>query len=215
MDPVPILLFAKAPVPGRVKTRLIPVLGAEGAARLTQELAATCIAAAVASRTGPVSLWGTPDCLHPFFARMSRDHGVELRTQEGRDLGERMDHALSVSLNQHAAVLLAGTDLCHPTPRLFRTAAELLTRGTAEAVLVPSVDGGYVLIGLRKPCPQLFRDLDWGTEGVCAETLRRMDAQALTCRLLPPERDLDTAADYALWAGEKSGTSGQEGRDPV
>ena len=210
MDPVPILLFAKAPVPGRVKTRLIPTLGEAGAALLAQELAETCIAAAVTSGTGPVSLWGTPDCSHPFFVRMRRRHGVTLHTQEGGDLGERMDHALGEILHQHSAALLAGTDLCHPTPGLFRAAAEVLCGARVEATLAPSMDGGYVLIGLRHPHPGLFREIAWGTARVFSETLRRMEAQAISYRLLPAERDLDTEADYVLWAGQKSGMS-----DPV
>jgi rSAM/selenodomain-associated transferase 1 len=203
MAPVPILLFAKAPVPGRVKTRLIPTLGAEGAAQLAQELAETCIVAAVASGTGPVSLWGTPDCSHPFFIRMSRRHGVELRTQEGRDLGERMEHALGEVLRQQPAALLAGTDLLHPTPRLFRNAAAPLACGRVEATLVPSRDGGYVLIGLGRPCSGLFGNLPWGTAGIGAETVARMRRLGLSHELLPVERDVDTPADQADWMAQR------------
>jgi hypothetical protein len=199
MEPIPILLFAKAPVPGQVKTRLLPTLGAEGAAQLAEKLAEASIVAAGASGVGPVSLWGMPDCSHPFFARMAESHGVELCRQEGADLGERMDRALGCVLRRHPAALLAGTDLCRPTPQLFRDAAAILATGTAEATLVPSLDGGYVLIGLRRRCPELFSGLDWGTGGVCGETLGRMCRLGLSCGLMPVERDLDTPADYAEW----------------
>jgi len=195
---IPILLFAKAPVPGSVKTRLIPTLGAEQAAELAETLAEETIQAALASGVGPVSLWGAPDVSHPFFRRMEERYDIALETQEGTDVGVRMGHALDTQLHDHPAAILTGTDLMHPTPELYRGAARALASG-AHATLAPSADGGYVLIGLSRMIPTLFRGIAWGADGVCAETLCRLEALGCPFVLLPLQRDLDIPEDYADW----------------
>lgn len=207
--PIPILLFAKAPVPGGVKTRLIPALGAKQAARLSETLAEETVRAALASSVGPVSLWGLPDVSHPFFRRMEQRYDLTLAVQDGEDVGSRMAHALGTQLRDHPGAILAGTDLMHPTPDLFLGAAQALRSG-AQAVLAPSVDGGYVLIGLRQVSPLLFRDMAWGTDAVCAETIRRLETLGIPCALLPHQRDLDTPEDYAVWSA-----ANEEGRAHV
>ena len=196
--PISVMLFAKAPVPGTVKTRLIPVLGAEAAAQLAERLAEQTLEAALASQVGPVSLWGSPDAAHPFFRKMEARYGITLESQEGADVGVRMEHALNRALRSHAAAILTGTDLWHPSPALFTDAARALTTG-ATAVLAPSVDGGYVLIGLTRPIPGLFREMAWGTERVCRETVQRLEARDCPFVMLPLHRDLDTPEDYAAW----------------
>lgn len=208
--PIPILLFAKAPVPGSVKTRLIPALGAERAARLAETLAVATLEAALASSVGPVSLWGAPDLAHPFFSTMLKRYAITLAVQEGPDLGARMEEALSRTLRHHAGAILTGTDLLHPTPGLYQEAARALQSG-ALATLAPNPDGGYVLIGLRHMIPSLFRGMAWGNPGVYAETLGRLKAYTESVVVLAPERDVDTPGDYEDWL--RSGPPAPAARD--
>jgi len=188
-----IAVFSKAPVPGRVKTRLAAHLGDEGAARLAASLTSRALATAVGACVGPVELWCSPDSAHSFFQECAARFGVTLREQRGADLGERMRTAIEAALAEGSPVLLIGSDCPALTPAHLRDAAEVLK--SYDAVLIPAEDGGYVLIGLRKPQPVLFADLDWGTPTVMAETRFLLSAHNLTWRELPPLWDVDTAED--------------------
>lgn len=154
-----IIVFARAPVPGEVKTRLIPRLGALRAARLHLELTLRALRTARAARCGPVELHLT--------RRHSRFKGAKL--QRGRDLGERMQRALARAKN----AILIGADCPALTPADLRRAARWL-RGGCEAVLAPAEDGGYALIGLRRPERALFDGIEWGGPRVYADTVRKL-----------------------------------------
>jgi len=171
-------ILAKAPVPGLAKTRLIPRLGPDGAARLQAVLTERAVATACAAGLGPVTLWCTPDCTHPAFPELTERYGVALRPQTGADLGERMAAAIA----HHAAqgpVLLTGTDCPALTPDHLRAAATALASGY-DAVVFPAEDGGYVLIGLAAPQPALFEGIAWGSDRVMAETRARLRALGLS-----------------------------------
>jgi rSAM/selenodomain-associated transferase 1 len=166
-----IAVFARAPVAGAAKTRLIPRLGAEGAAELHAALVRKTLQTAVAGSLGSVTLWCSPDINHAFFATMQREFGVELHPQADGDLGERMLSAFRAY--EPDPLLLIGTDCPVMTPEHLRQAAEDLIEG-ADAVFLPAEDGGYALVGLRRPIPSIFRDMLWGTNVVMAETRRRL-----------------------------------------
>ena len=191
---VEIALFARAPVPGRAKRRLVPALGEEGAADLQRWMTERVVAAAVAAGAGPVSLWCAPDRGHPSFRDLACRHPIRLRVQEGRDLGERMGAAMRCMLARGSCALLAGSDC----PRLgageLRQAAGWLEAGT-DAVLAPALDGGYVLIGLRRYEASLFTGIDWGTERVLSETRRRLRALGWIWRETEPRHDVDRPSD--------------------
>ncbi|EQD76970.1 hypothetical protein B1B_01340 [mine drainage metagenome] len=157
------------------------------------------IQAALASHVGPVSLWGSPEVSHPFFSEMKKRYHLTLETQEGSDVGARMEHALGMTLQDHPHAILTGTDLMHPTPALYIGAAQALESG-AQATLAPSTDGGYVLIGLSRMIPTLFREMAWGSDGVGAETIRRLETLGCSVVVLPHQRDVDTLEDYADWS---------------
>ena len=194
---VEIAVFARAPVPGRAKRRLIPALGEEGAADLQRWMTARAVAAAVAAGAGPVSLWCAPDCRHPSFQGLGLRWPIRLRRQEGRDLGERMGAAMRRMLARPGTcALLAGSDCPGLGADGFRQAAEWLEAG-ADAVLAPALDGGYVLIGLRRYEASLFTGIDWGTERVLSETRRRLRALGWTWRETAPRPDVDRPADLA------------------
>ncbi len=193
-----ILIFAKAPVAGAVKTRLIPALGAQGAARLHEQLARHCIAQAVAAGLCPVQLWCAPDTAHPFFMQCQKDYGVSLHTQQGADLGARMAHALSAALGSalpsagYAVVI--GADCPALTAHDLSAALRALEEDY-DAVLGPAEDGGYVLLGLKRVALELFENIPWGTEQVLGLTRARLKQLQWRWHELPARRDVDRPQD--------------------
>lgn len=171
-EPPSIAVFAKAPVPGRAKTRLIARLGAEGAAALQRYLLRRTLQTAVAARLGPVSLWCAPSCGHPEFQACRDEWRVPLFEQRGADLGARMSHACSV-LSARGPVLLVGTDCPALSAAALQRAASALRAGN-DAVFLPAEDGGYVLLGLHRTDPHLFDRMPWGTDRVMAITRQRL-----------------------------------------
>ena len=158
-----IIVFAKAPVPGAAKTRLVPALGEWGAARLHARLVRHAVRSALAARLGRVELHGTRR--HSFFKSLR----VPFRLQRGNDLGERMCYALS----RNPGAILIGTDCPELTTADLRRARRLL-QGGYDAVLAPAEDGGYALIALRHVAPEIFRNMGWGTSSVYGETVKRL-----------------------------------------
>ncbi|HEX2255350.1 MAG TPA: TIGR04282 family arsenosugar biosynthesis glycosyltransferase [Afifellaceae bacterium] len=193
-EPAGIAAFAKAPVPGYAKTRLAPLLGAEGAAALQAELIARAIDTALAARLGPVSLWCAPDNSHPLFARLAAAHGVQLFDQQGPDLGARMAAAFA-ALTPDRPLLLIGTDCPALTPDHLRECATGLVSGD-DAVFLPAEDGGYVLVGLKEPRPDIFGGIAWGSARVMEETRARLRAAGLSWSEPAVLWDLDEPADY-------------------
>ncbi len=189
-----LLVFAKAPVPGQVKTRLAGKYGIRGAARLYQAMLRRTLAMATAAALCPVQLWCAPNTTHPFFASCRRDYGVTLKTQPGGDLGRRMDLALRQALRESSWAVLIGGDCPSLGSAELRTALSALA-GVRDAVLGPAEDGGYVLIGLRRPCPVLFQGVAWGKPGVLAATRRRLQRAGMAWSELPTGWDVDYPAD--------------------
>ena len=187
-----IAVFAKAPVAGEVKTRLVATLGAQGAAHLHERLVERALATAFAARLGDVALWCAPDTSHSFFERCATRFGVALRRQRGADLGARMHDAFASSAGP---LLLIGSDCPALTPRDLQASAEALR--TNDAVFVPAEDGGYVLAGLARPDQRLFSNIPWGTAAVMARTRERLSAAAIRWRELPALWDVDRPEDYA------------------
>jgi rSAM/selenodomain-associated transferase 1 len=191
-EPISIAVFARAPVPGRCKTRLIPTLGADGAARLHRRTIKRTIACALAADVGPVSLWCTPDAAHPAFVELGRDAPLQLCVQTEGDLGARMLAAFEAQKN--TPLLLIGTDCPALTTGHLQACADVLRNGH-EAVFLPTEDGGYVLVGLRTPRPALFEAMPWSTDEVMAETRRRLQRAGLAWREPAVLWDVDTHAD--------------------
>ncbi|MFL6797673.1 MAG: TIGR04282 family arsenosugar biosynthesis glycosyltransferase [Xanthobacteraceae bacterium] len=168
-EPVAVAVLAKAPLAGFAKTRLIPLLGAERAAQLQARLIAHAIATAISAAVGPITLWGTPDVMHPCFTALQM-RGIAVAPQGEGDLGARMLEAVTAAKQP---VLVVGTDCPVLTPEHLRKAAELLRSGT-DVVVYPAEDGGYVLIGMRQPEPSLFDGMAWGCKDVMNETRKRL-----------------------------------------
>jgi uncharacterized protein len=190
-----ILIFAKAPVPGYAKTRLIPVLGEQGAADLQAELIRRTVGMAVESRLAPVQLWTCGDTDQDYFGALRSIVKGELYVQSGDDLGARMHHALEQALRVAEFAVLIGTDCpAMGGDYLARACAALAEPGT-DAVLGPAEDGGYVLIGLRRCDTRLFENVAWGTADVLAHTRRRLDGLGWPRRELSMQWDLDRPQD--------------------
>ncbi len=190
-----LVVFAKAPQPGLSKTRLIPAMGAEGAARLARCMLDHALAQAVQAQVGPVELCMSPGPEDAAWQGVELPEGVQCTDQGEGDLGERMARAVQrvTPKPQGRPILLMGTDCPGLTASILRDVAAQLAQH--DAVLIPVADGGYVLLGLRVPCPDIFRDMAWSTSAVAAETLRRLAAQGLSVWTGPTLHDIDEPAD--------------------
>jgi rSAM/selenodomain-associated transferase 1 len=179
-----IIVFAKAPVAGRAKTRLVPRLGEWNAARLHERMAAHALRTAAGAGCGPVELHITEA-----HSRLPWH-----RLQRGADLGARMHRAFARALRKHRRVLLIGADCPDLTSRDLQRAERYLRAGY-DAVLAPAEDGGYALIALRRASPRLFHGIDWGGRDVYGETLRRLDRLGWRWKSLRTVWDVDRPED--------------------
>jgi uncharacterized protein len=190
-----ILVFAKAPVAGTAKTRLIPLLGAEQAAALQARLLVRALATAAAAAPARVELWCAPDATHPALITAAQKHGATLHVQHGDDLGVRMAHAFASALQRTSHVLCIGTDCPALTVQHLHDAAAAL-RANHDAVFAPAEDGGYTLVGLSKNEPRLFNGIAWSSERVMLQTRERARACGLRWHELETLWDVDRPEDW-------------------
>lgn len=197
--PCRVIVMAKAPVAGFAKTRLIPALGAVGAAALAERLLERAVDAALAAELGPVELCCAPDASHHAFQRWISTPRVSLSLQREGDLGARMARAIDRALEGGApapsCVLLIGTDAPALDAAMLREAAAALA--AFDAVFVPAHDGGYALVGLNRPAPGLFEAMPWSTAHVMARTRMRLGRDGLRHKELAPVHDVDEPAGLA------------------
>ena len=191
MPDAAVAIFAKAPVWGYAKTRLIPRLGPDGAAAFAARLIEHTVRTAVSAGIGPVTLWCAPDAGHPLFQALGR-RGPSLAVQPTGDLGFRMLAALQATTG---ALVLIGTDCPELRAGDLRDAAGALAAG-ADAVIAPSEDGGYGLIAARRPIACLFHGIPWSTGEVAAATRARVAENGVTLAELRTTWDVDTPDDW-------------------
>ena len=187
-----IVIFAKAPVAGRVKTRLIPVLGEVGAARLAQRMLADTVAHALAAGLATPELCATP---HPDDSAWAGylPAGVRLSDQGPGDLGQRLAAAATRVIDSGERILLIGTDCPELDGKRLREAAAQLE--SHDAMIHPARDGGYVLLGLARTDPSLFADIAWSTDTVAATTIARIEALGWSLFVGDILSDIDEPAD--------------------
>jgi len=190
-----LIVFAKAPVAGLAKTRLIPALGPDGAARLAERLLTHTLQQALALSVDHLELCVSPTEQHPAFerARNAAPGRLHITQQGDGDLGERMHRAFSRVLYSHARVLLIGTDAPSLNATFLGQAKQALD--SYPAVFVPALDGGYALVGLTRPAPVLFQAMTWSTPQVMDDTRTRAQRIGMTWVELPPVADIDEPAD--------------------
>ncbi len=188
-----IIVFAKAPHAGEVKTRLCPPLRPQGAALLHARMVRRTLATACAAAPGQVELHCSPATDEPFFVECARDHGIALYAQAGGDIGQRMSYAMRVA-SQNRPLLLIGTDCPARSTDDLRIALQALEAGN-DAVLGPVEDGGYSLIGLSRFEPAVFEGIEWSTAQVYSQTRAQFIRLGLRWHALPVSWDVDLPAD--------------------
>lgn len=197
-----LIIFAKAPIPGQVKTRLCPPLTPDEAATLHGSFVLDTLERShAANRTFRLPLDRylacAPSAAHVFFRILEERHGVSLLDQVGEDIGTRMQHAFERLFAQgYRRALLIGTDAPSLPIEHYKHAMEGLD--SHDLVLAPALDGGYVLIGLKQPAPELFTGIPWSTDRVLALTQDKAARLGLKTTLLPAWRDVDTIDDVKV-----------------
>lgn len=188
-----IIIYAKAPTPGEVKTRMMPALDALSAALLHSALVERALTTACATEYD-VLLCAAPDDSHPFFAECAEDFDIDLDVQQpDANLGTRMLASLNDALRHDSRVLLIGADCPAFTAAHLREAMVKLNHH--DIVLTPADDGGYVLIGARRTAPTMFDSIDWGTDSVLAAQRVALQRSQLSYTEMPALWDVDRPED--------------------
>ncbi|WP_017431089.1 TIGR04282 family arsenosugar biosynthesis glycosyltransferase [Vreelandella jeotgali] len=194
--PIALHLLAKAPIPGKAKTRLNPRLGAYGSASAHAEMVKRCVVHACrALPAAQVTLWTALDHEHPLFLALQQRLGINLAPQPEGDLGVRIRHALASTFpSTPGPAMIMGSDCPSITPELIQTCAARLA--THPVVILPAEDGGYGLIGTNDDYPALFRDIPWGGGEVLNVTRKRLDALGLKAAFPATVWDVDRPEDW-------------------
>ncbi|MDH3217415.1 MAG: TIGR04282 family arsenosugar biosynthesis glycosyltransferase [Candidatus Krumholzibacteria bacterium] len=188
-------IFVRIPEPGRVKTRLVPPLSAEGACDLYDAFLRDLFARVDKLKKVAVTVFysgDTPDALRAFAPKRFR-----LEAQKGQGLGERLHNAFGHLLDSDRSMaVVIGSD--SPDLPLTFIKRAFLKLKHKDIVLGPTSDGGYYLIGLKKLLPAVLENITWGTASVLEETLERVREHSLSCSLLPLWYDVDDVHSLAL-----------------
>jgi len=193
-------VFARIPAPGRVKTRLSPAIPPALSARLYLAMLADALEGAMSADPGHVSVFWASAGDPP--AGLSLPEGVAVRHQQGADLGERLSSAFAELLagpGDRAVVM--GSDCPDLGPAVLGEAFAAL--GDRDLVLGPARDGGYYLIGLRRPAARLFEGVSWGTDQVLAQTLERAERLGLEVARLAALDDIDSPEDLVRFIARR------------
>lgn len=194
-----LVVFAKAPIPGQVKTRLCPPLTPDEAATIHGSFVLDTVErtkAATERFTLPIDrfLACAPSSAHPFFKVLEARHHIRLIDQAGEDLGERMARTFDqLFARGYRSVVLVGTDIPSLPLEEYRRTFGLLE--SHDLVIGPALDGGYYLLGLNRPVPELFVGIPWSTGLVLKATEDKARSLGLTVALTAPWRDVDTIDD--------------------
>lgn len=193
MKSVRIVIFAKAPLPGFAKTRLIPVLGENGAAKLAQHMLTNTVSNALAANVGVVELCVTPSISDSVWQTCVVSNAVQWSAQGDGDLGERLAGAAQRVITAGESVLLIGTDCPGLSAARLQQAAKALQE--ADATLFPTFDGGYALLGLNRFDSSVFDNIAWSTDVVAAETHYRLAELGWKVSAFPRLHDIDEPSD--------------------
>jgi len=206
-----IAIFARWPTLGAVKTRLSPALPAPLALNLYRAMLSDAVDSTREAGADERFLYWADA---PAGGDTGAPAGMGVRHQRGGDLGERLTRASEELLaGPDARAVVTGADCPELTPRILREAFDAL--GGADLVLGPASDGGYYLLGLRRPAPALFSSIAWGTSAVLEQTLEQARRSGLTPALLGGLADLDTPDDLARFAARRALAADATGRHTV
>jgi len=193
-----IIVFAKAPEAGKVKTRLASSIGDLKALRFHEQMIARTLEMACKYNLARVELHVSGNTTHPLIQYLAREHGIIVKAQQGKDLGERMHFALEQALISTQYCVLIGTDCPAMNVDYLASALTALTRGQ-DAVLGPAEDGGYVLIGARKLSRDWFCDIVWGGCHVLEQSRKKIKEYGAQLEELQTLWDVDHIEDFERW----------------
>ncbi len=189
-----VMIFAKAPEPGKVKTRLIPHLNASQAGRLQELFIQRALAWCAGNPRWHTDLWCAPDSEHAFFQELALCYPISLKNQTGADLGARMASAFQTSLTGDAHAVIIGTDCPALTAEHIGKMFSALETGL-DAVIIPAEDGGYVALALRRFAAELFHGVRWGGSDVYLATVESLEQLQWRWQALDPLWDVDRPMD--------------------
>lgn len=189
-----LIVFAKAPVEAQCKTRLIPLLGESGATEFYKDLLQHCLHTVSRLEHTDIALYVTPHTQHPLLQKLAANYSTALQLQRGKDLGERMQHAMQQELQTYQRVVLIGSDCPGITPDYLEQAFAALQY--SDLVIGPATDGGYVLIGGQRISPAIFANTHWGSDQVLKQCLCNIHDAGYSHQSLPPQQDIDTPEDF-------------------
>ncbi len=189
-----LIVFAKAPVEAQCKTRLIPLLGESGATEFYKDLLQHCLHTVSQLEHTDIALYVTPYTQHPILQQLAEKYSTVLQLQQGKDLGERMYHAMQQELRAYQRVVLIGSDCPCITPDYLEQAFAALQH--SELVIGPATDGGYVLIGGQRISPAVFANSRWGSDQVLTQCLHNIHHADYSHQCLPAQQDIDTPEDF-------------------
>ncbi len=190
-----LILFAKKPLLGEVKTRLQPEYSIEQATEIASFLIRATVELAVSAWPGAIYLYAWPNADHPLFHGLAREFSLHLADQATGDLGAKMLQALREGIQRAGCAAILGCDVPHAGWDTIDQANTWLARG--RNVIGPTHDGGYYFIGLHETRPELFRDVAWSSQQVLSATLTHAATLEMEFEMLKKLRDIDTASD--LW----------------
>jgi rSAM/selenodomain-associated transferase 1 len=189
-----LLVFVKYPEPGKVKTRLARDIGKDKAARIYSVMAKTVVHNVSKSREYKTMIFFDPPERKSGFESWLQNNGHNLFPQKGKSLGEKMANAFSKAFSLGAEkVVIIGTDCVEISDEIISQVFDKLHK--VDVVLGPAEDGGYYLLGLKEPIPEIFSDIHWSTNLVLNQTLEKLVEKGLKFKLLKTLRDVDTAGD--------------------
>lgn len=191
-DPA-LILFAKSPLPGKVKTRLAPEINSAQAAVIAAELIELSLGLVTRAWPGQIELHVWPDASHPLLLELGRRFGVAIRSQGEGDLGQKMLRSLSRFNARGRAAAVMGCDVPQCPPHVLADAYAALTRG--DDVIGPCSDGGYYLIGLQRARPEFFVQIPWGERQVLRQTEVNAEAYGVCLQRLELLNDIDSYQD--------------------
>ncbi|MBI4715383.1 MAG: TIGR04282 family arsenosugar biosynthesis glycosyltransferase [Nitrospirae bacterium] len=192
-----LVLYAKLPVPGRVKSRLVPLLSPDRCADLYRAFVLDTLESAHRCPGVTVFLSCHPSGSGRYFKDLAGQYGMTLLDQKGGDLGSRMEWTVRSLLGEGwDQVLIIGTDAPTLPPEFVMEGFATLSGEGNRVVIGPSLDGGYYLIGIAGEVPPIFSGIPWSTPRVLGMSLERLDSLKIPYALLPFWYDVDTPDDF-------------------
>ncbi len=195
-----LFLFVKTPWMGQVKTRMSPALCPQSCIKLAEQMLRHMSVTLCQHWTGPRAIYAWPDTNHVVFRQLQAEFDIDLRVQQGRDLGERMHHAISQSVAAGVPAAVVGTDIPQISGEIFLQAEQCLIDG--KEVIGPAADGGFYLLGLQTSDHGLFQDIEWGGSDVLNRFLKKAQDRGRHLHHLPMLRDIDEVNDL-VWLAKQ------------